>query len=109
MSALSTELFFQAGAELGEGPVWCPDRSELHWVDIRGGEIHKLAADGEHQVVVVRESVGSAIPLQSGDGWVAGTRSGVAIIASDGSVREHRPIDAERASHRMNDGACEAV
>jgi sugar lactone lactonase YvrE len=102
-------LFFEAGATLGEGPRWDHRTNELHWVDIERGEIHRLGfGSQEHRVVSVGRSVGSAVPLADGDGWIAGLRDGVAVIAYDGDVRRFVPVDAERPRHRMNDGACDS-
>jgi sugar lactone lactonase YvrE len=102
------DVYFEARAELGEGPVWDAERCELLWVDIVRCEIHTLSDDGVHNVVVLPESVGSAVPLRVGEGWIVGLRSGVAIVSRSGEILRYQPIDAERLDHRMNDGACDS-
>ena len=106
---MHAQIYFEARAGLAEGPVWDHRTNELHWVDIERGEIHRRAhASGEHVVVRLDESVGAAVPTASGDGWIVGLRSGVALVGFDGSVRHRVDIDHERQRHRMNDGACDA-
>jgi sugar lactone lactonase YvrE len=106
----AVELYYEAGAALGEGPRWDPRTNELHWVDIERGEIHRLEHDTRrHHCVSVGQSVGAAVPLRNGDGWIAGLRDGVAIVGRDGRVVESVPVDAARPRHRMNDGACDTA
>ncbi|MEY2424733.1 MAG: hypothetical protein QOI61_305 [Actinomycetota bacterium] len=103
-------VYFEAAAQLGEGPRWDERTNELHWVDIERGEIHRLHhGTGEHRVVTIGQSVGAAVPLREGSGWIAGVREGVAVIGYDGEVRRTVRVDAERPSHRMNDGACDTA
>ena len=102
-------VYFEAAAQLGEGPRWDERTNELHWVDIERGEIHRRGhGTGEHHVVTVGQSVGAAVPLSEGGGWIAGVRDGVVIVGSDGEIRRSVLVDSQRTSHRMNDGACDA-
>jgi sugar lactone lactonase YvrE len=103
------EVHFEASALLGEGPVWDDTRNELLWVDIERCEVHSLDEAGRHDVATLKESVGAAVPLRTGDGWIVGLRGGVGIVSRDGTVRERRAIDEERVAHRMNDGACDSM
>jgi len=103
------EVHFEANAQLGEGPVWDEAREELLWVDIKLHEIHTLDGAGRHNVVTLDDVPGSAVPLAAGDGWIIGTRGGVAIVDRDGSVTKSAPVDHDRPSHRMNDGACDSL
>jgi sugar lactone lactonase YvrE len=64
------ELFLDAGAELGEGPVWDDRSQELWWVDITGGRVHRCSPAGHSRVVLdVNAAVGS-VALAGGDGTV---------------------------------------
>ncbi|MEQ8966724.1 MAG: SMP-30/gluconolactonase/LRE family protein [Azospirillaceae bacterium] len=38
----AVRLVADARAELGEGPLWCPDRQVLFWVDIPAGAVHRF-------------------------------------------------------------------
>lgn len=104
------EVYFRTPMLLGEGPFWDDASQELLWVDIPRGEIHRHDdATGAHAVVSVNESVGAAVPVADGSGWIVGLRSGVALIDADGVQQKFVAIDADRPTHRMNDGKCDAA
>src|SRR5689334_2042357 len=103
------EIYFEAGALLGEGPAWDHRTYELHWVDIDRNEIHRRTdTTHAHYVVTLVESVGAAVPQKTGRGWVVGTRSGIAEVGLSGVVHREIAVDAERDGHRMNDGGCDS-
>lgn len=103
-------MAFAAGAELGEGARWRRDTGAVQWVDITRGEIHVLEVEtGHYSVVRVDEVVGAAVPRRNGDGWVVGLRDGVAVLDGAGRVVDRVAIDAERPTHRMNDGLCDTA
>jgi sugar lactone lactonase YvrE len=104
---LDADLYLDAQAELAEGPVWDERASELVWVDILRGEIHRTTPSGRDSLVEVGEHVG-AVALTHGDGLVLATRSGFrrgsvterSVLLSDAPVRDGADL-------RMNDGKCD--
>ena len=49
MTPWTPRLVVNAGAELGEGPVWVPDRERLYWTDIHGHTLWWVEpASGSH-------------------------------------------------------------
>ncbi len=101
---MSVEVVHRARALVGEGPFW--DGHLLHWVDIEAGEIHRLdPATGHDTALTVAGRVGCAVP--AGDGWIAGLRDRVALVAADGTVRSSTLVPMPGATYRFNDGACD--
>lgn len=105
----TVELALDAKAELGEGPVWDPDRQQLLWVNIMAGEIHRFdPATGADTVQQVGQPVGAVALTAAGD-LVAAVRDGVALVRDDGSLELIAPIEQEQPDHRMNDAKCDAA
>jgi len=100
------ELLCDARAELGEGPIWDVRTSELLWVDIPPGIVHRLdPATGADRSFELGQPVGAVVPRASGgyafalrDGFAVGDEAGLELVAT---------VDGERPDMRMNDGACD--
>jgi sugar lactone lactonase YvrE len=104
------ELILDAGAELGEGPVWDAGARALIWVDITAGLVHRFDPEtGGDEVFDVGRPVGAAVPTTSGrlalalsDGfWILDTDSGRMEPVAD--------VEWDDPRTRMNDGACDPV
>jgi len=102
------ELVLDAGARLGEGPVWSSDEGVLYWVDIDLCRVHRFDPVGvadEH--MDVGEPVGAVAPRQRG-GLVLALRSGFALVDEwRGQVRTLATVEDDLSDNRMNDGACD--
>jgi sugar lactone lactonase YvrE len=97
-----------ARCELGEGPVWDAARSELIWVDIDRGLVHRRARGRADDTIDVGQPVGCAVPRAAG-GLALGLRDGFALLpAGGGEARLVAPVEAHLHSTRMNDGACDS-
>lgn len=102
------ELFHDAHAELGEGPMWDPAGQCLYWVDILRGHVHRVDADTRTaRVFAVGRMVGSVAPTTAGD-LVLAVQGGFARLdPATGQVRPVADADVGRPDIRMNDGACD--
>lgn len=104
------EIVVHGGAAVGEGPVWLPARSELLWVDMEPGLMHRTAypatAGGGSDTVTrsLGTFVGAVLP-RVGGGWVAATGRGFAEVDDDGAL-DDRLVVLDGA-HRMNDAKCD--
>lgn len=89
--------------ELGEGPLWHPERGQLFWFDILGRRLHTRTAAGPEA---------HAFPeIVSAAGWIDRERL---LIASQSALFVHHldtgaretltPLDADNAATRANDG-----
>ena len=106
MQRWQAELVFDARAGLGEGPIWDARTSELLWVDIMAGLVHRFdPATGSDVTLDVGQPVGAVVPRAAG-GYALAVRDGFAV--ADPQVELISPIDLERPELRMNDGACDS-
>jgi len=101
------ELFVDARARLGEGPVWDARSGRLIWVDIEGAALHSThPKTGETTTQPMPSPIGIAVPRQSG-GFVAALEDGFHAIESDGRTELIAAIDNRARGLRFNDGACD--
>lgn len=103
--ATQPELFLEADAHTGEGPV--VDGGFLHWVDIPAGLIYRTdLATVETASVTIGTSIGAAVPLDSKDGYAVAYENGFGFV-EDGVLL---PIDTflSDPNYRMNDAKCDA-
>ena len=107
MAPTDWDVVLDAGAMLGEGPVWVGER--VWWVDIEGERIHHTdPATGSDEVIEVGEPIGAVIP-RSGGGSVRGLADGVALCDAAGREERRLLIEADDAGARMNDARCDAA
>jgi sugar lactone lactonase YvrE len=101
------ELVLDARAGLGEGPLWDARSSELLWVDIMAGLVHRFdPATGANTAFDVGQPVGAVVP-RTAAGYALAIRDGFAVSEEDG-VRLVAPVHQGRPNLRMNDGACDS-
>lgn len=104
MSPSRFDLVLDAGAELGESPVWSVAHQALVFVDISGRRLHRFdPVAGAHRVDSLPEDIGCVTPTRDG-GFAAGLRSGVWLL--DGQARPVRKLadnPEDTAWSRFND------
>ena len=106
---IEADLLLDAGASLGECPVWDGASGRLRWVDINPGVVHDLDVEsGEDRATEIGPTVG-ALALRASGGLVLARNHGVSTLGEDGTVTEAVVFDGEagRDGHRMNDGQCD--
>ncbi len=107
MEHWTAELALDARAELGEGPIWDSRSSELLWVDIMAGLVHRFdPATGADTTLDIGRPVGAVVPRAAG-GYALAVRDGFAVMDENG-VRLVAPVGQGRPKLRMNDGACDS-
>jgi sugar lactone lactonase YvrE len=100
------ELVLEAGAELGEGPVWDDRRERLLFVDILRGDVHAFdPPTGMDRVVNVGRAVGAIALTTRGDWMLAAGRGFVRADPETGHTTAMVEVEREAANTRMNDGA----
>jgi sugar lactone lactonase YvrE len=107
-ASLRPDIAFDAGATLGEGPVWDEERQRLLWLDILPGLVHRFdPATGSDDIFGVGKPVGSA-SLRRGGGLVLAVEDGFALLdpawqrLDQVAVIEHPGPPA-----RFNEGKCD--
>ena len=105
---MRSDLLLDAGAELGEGPLWDAGRGRLLWVDIPAGALH--ATDPvtlDDEVTSVGREVG-AVLLRRDGGLLVPARGGFLALDPDGSPpRLMAAVDPDDPMLRLNDAACD--
>ena len=95
---------------LGEGPLWSPSQNALFWVDIIGQRLNRLAfADETITEWAIPEMIGWVVERQSGQGLIAGLRSGMARVDLDPLSVTHLVAPPDHPLHnRLNDAKADA-
>jgi sugar lactone lactonase YvrE len=90
---------------LGECPLWSVAEQVLYFVDIKQSRIHRFdPASGALGTITLPEEVG-CIGLTLGGGFVAGLRSGIWLLSSEGALVEKLADNPEdQTVSRFNDG-----
>lgn len=95
-------------AACGEGPVWDPGLSAVHWVDILAGRIHTTTVSGTTPVrtttLQLPTLVGAAVPRRDG-GFVVAVTEGFAVVGPDQPYEVR--ADVLNPGTRMNDAKCD--
>jgi sugar lactone lactonase YvrE len=102
---LDAEVAVPAQSQLGEGPVWDPDRGLLWWVDILAGHVHSIdPSTGARTRFDAGDPVG-AVGLTSAGGLVLALVDGFALAGADGQDLTRVPgFIIDRNAIRFNDG-----
>lgn len=101
------ELALDARAGLGEGPLWDPRTSSLHWVDVMAGRVHTFApGSGQDRGVDLGVPVG-ALALRDRGGLVAAAQGGFFAVQPESEPELLAAVAAGDDSIRMNDGECD--
>jgi sugar lactone lactonase YvrE len=106
---ISAEPFGDARAELGEGPVWEPDRGTVLWVDILGRQILRTTLDGETSVVCRTPSHVGAVAQRSTGGVLVALVDGFWVLAPDATTPRPFATRDPRPGIRFNDGKCDPL
>ena len=104
------DIAFDAGAALGESPVWDADAEQLVWVDCIEGAVHRSdPRTGSDSAVRVGQPVGS-VALRRRGGMVMAVGEGFAFLDErTGAVTPAAEARPAPAPYAMNDGACDVT
>jgi sugar lactone lactonase YvrE len=92
---------------LGEGTVWDAAGSNIYWIDIANGEIHRKGIDTGLQTCRVGQAVGS-IALRSQGGLIGALKNGIFFIDFEKQqLDEVASPEASLIQNRFNDGKCD--
>jgi L-arabinonolactonase len=105
------ELVLDAGAIVGEGPVWDPQSSVLWWVDITGRRIHRFEPATGRDDIWDTPREPTALALRHAGGLVVTTPQGIEAFHPDRAPKDRLelliPIEADRSANRANDAKCD--
>jgi sugar lactone lactonase YvrE len=102
---LEAEVAVSAQCQLGEGPVWDPERGLLWWVDILAGHVHSInPSTGVRTRFDAGDAVG-AVGLTRSGGLVLALADCFALAGADGQDLTRVPgFSIDRTALRFNDG-----
>jgi len=97
-----------AGAQVGEGPVWDPAGQVLWWTDINGCTMHLFdPRTGKDRVFDLGIRVG-CFALREKSGFVLAAEHGFWFWEPESEKLEHLfDVESNRPHNRMNDGGCD--
>ncbi|URK86276.1 SMP-30/gluconolactonase/LRE family protein (plasmid) [Rhizobium sp. RCAM05350] len=106
--SLEPQLLLAAQTELGECPVWDPDRNTLFFVDIIGKTLHAFDwATGKDRILNL-PALGGGLALASDGRLIAGLQDGIHMIDPDsGSIEFVIDPEGTKPDHRLNEGKCD--
>ncbi len=100
---MRAEVFDHRPCELGEGPLWHPDRGQLFWFDILGHRL--LSRQGDRALDWALGECASAAGWVDRDTLLIATESGLYRFDIPSGARERvAPLEAENPATRSNDG-----
>lgn len=112
---LDAHCVWEAGARLGEGPVWSPSHNALFAVDIRGSRLLRYTpADGRGRDWPLEEAACWLVERADGTGFVAGLRSRrLVALTLDGDRLSVGPdflrLEEDTPGNRLNDAMADAA
>lgn len=100
---MTAEIFDDRQCDLGEGPLWHPERKQFFWFDILNGKLYSRGSDGSREWKFDR--MASAAGWVDRDHLMIGTETGLSLLNLDsGEIRELAQIEADNSATRSNDG-----
>lgn len=108
---MKAEFLLDAGAQLGEGPIWDDRAQRLLWIDIEGKALHIYYPEtGRNCAVAVGQKIGAAFLTESGS-VAAALQDGIYIIDVEGGKKPSlfaKSPEAHLPGNRFNDGKCDS-
>lgn len=102
------ECVWDAGAALGEGPLWSATQQALYWTDILGRRLHRYSFHEPRRTWEFGEEISAVAERADGDGLIVTLRSGFAFF--DPATGKLDPLvrpEADLPANRFNDGKCD--
>ena len=89
--------------ELGEGPLWHPERGQFFWFDILGQRL--FSREGEAGARWRLDRIASAAGWIDAERLMVATETGLAVLDLEtGALEDLAPVEADDAGTRSNDG-----
>jgi sugar lactone lactonase YvrE len=108
ISGSGVELFLDARAELGEGPVWDDRGQELWWVDVSAGRAHRCSPAGHDRVALqAREAVGSVALTEADGAVVVATGRDLVLLHPSGDTSHLVTVGDVVRTGVLNDCKCD--
>lgn len=106
------ECIWEAGATLGEGPVWSVREQALYWVDILEHRLHRYAVNAEQQRSTWQfdEEITSVAERADGKGLIVTLRHRFAYFdPATETLEPFLEVESDLPGNRFNDGKCDPL
>jgi len=105
---IAPQCIWNAGAKLGEGPVWSAAGNAFWFVDIKGQRLHRVNEDGSgRQSWDAPGEIGFALPVEGG-GLVCGLPGQLMQFTPELGFRPMLSLETAIPGNRLNDGGVDA-
>ncbi len=102
-TSVETKLFDATRCELGEGPLWHPEREALFWFDVLGQKLF-MRSQTVFRQWLFPEIVSAAGWVDHNTLLIAGETAFWRFDIETGTHVKHLPLDADNSNTRSNDG-----
>lgn len=102
------QCVWQAGAALGEGPLWSVKEQALYWVDILNHRLHRYSPQQEQRSWQFKQEICAVAERAAKPGLIVTLRHGFALFdpATEALTYLAQP-EAHLPTNRFNDGKCD--
>lgn len=102
------ELIINAGAIIGEGPIWDDEKQVLYWVDILSNELYAYnPVTNENTTWQVGQHVGTIVPINATDVMLAVYEGFAMFNLETEKLTLIKNPEANIPNNRFNDGKCD--
>lgn len=111
MTEPHVDIALDAGAQLGECPLWSPEEQRLYWIDIAARQIHRFdPATGSDEVRTIPTRPGSIVRTDETGRLLVATEADVAWFDFDaGELTQWRRVEPADTGNRLNDGRTDSA
>ena len=104
------QVAWAAGAQLGEGLCWSPQRQAIYWVDILGNTLMRLHwTSGAQASWRFDETISAVAERANHPGLIVSLRRRIALFDPDTETLHSLPeAEPQHPGNRFNDGKCDA-
>ncbi len=107
---MQVEVVLDAGAVIGESPVWDADQRMLSWIDIKAPAFYRLDPEGgAGRSWRLPSDIGAYCLTTDPDTVIVALRDGIyRLRLGSGAVERAAAAPFDPALHRFNEGACDS-
>lgn len=104
----TAQLVLEAGAQLGEGPIWDSFNNRFYWVDIEKGFLHTYHPESEKTTSKeIGQRVSTVVPTRYGN-VILGLEDGIYVYnLNTGRRYLMAHPEKDKPENRLNDGKCD--
>lgn len=106
--SLTAELVLDTKADLGEGPIWDPERGVLYWVNIMQSQVGIYdPSTNQNRFIDVGQYVGTVVPSTTGSLYLALHHGFAKLDVETEEITMLADPEADMPGNRFNDGKCD--